>query len=54
VIVIYNIRRQNTRQTAIEVLKMRGIKHQKKIVSMNITDKGIVVYPNKEIYSEIE
>jgi len=54
VIVIYNIRRQNTRQTAIEVLKMRGIRHQKKIVSMNITDKGIVVYPNKEIYSEIE
>jgi hypothetical protein len=44
VIVIYNIRRQNTRQTAIEVLKMRGIKHQKKIVSMSITDKGIVVY----------
>jgi KaiC/GvpD/RAD55 family RecA-like ATPase len=54
VIVIYNIRRQNTRENAIEILKMRGEKHQKKIVAMSITDNGIVVYPNKEIYSEIE
>ena len=54
VMVIYSIRQQNTRQTAIEVIKMRGIKHQKKIVSMEITDKGIVVYPNKKIYSELE
>ncbi|HWR27286.1 MAG TPA: ATPase domain-containing protein, partial [Candidatus Thermoplasmatota archaeon] len=54
VVVIYNIRRQNTRENAIEVLKMRGAKHQKKIVSMNITEKGIVVNPNKEVYSEIE
>jgi circadian clock protein KaiC len=54
VVVIYNIRRQNTRENAIEVLKMRGAKHQKKIVSMSITEKGIVVNPNKEVYSEIE
>jgi len=54
VIVIYSIRRQNTRQNAIEVLKMRGEKHKKKIVAMNITEKGIVVNPNKEVYSEIE
>jgi KaiC/GvpD/RAD55 family RecA-like ATPase len=54
VVVIYNIRRQNTRENAIEVLKMRGEKHQKKIVAMNITEKGIIVNPNKEVYSEIE
>ena len=54
VVVIYNIRRQNTRENAIEVLKMRGVKHQKKIVSMSITEKGIVVNPHKEVYSEIE
>jgi len=54
VIVIYNIRRQNTRENAIEVLKMRGEKHQKKIVAMSITEKGIVVSPNKEVYSEFE
>jgi len=54
VVVIYNIRRQNTREKALEVLKMRGAKHQRKIVSMNITEKGIVINPNKEVYSEIE
>lgn len=54
VVVIYNIRRQNTRENAIEVLKMRGAKHQKKIVSMSITEKGIIVNPNKEVYSEID
>ncbi len=54
VIVIYNIRHQNRREHAIEVLKMRGEKHQKRIVAMNITEKGIVVNPKKEPYSEIE
>lgn len=54
VVVIYNIRRQNIRENAIEVLKMRGEKHQKRIVAMNITEKGIVVYPNREVYSEID
>jgi KaiC/GvpD/RAD55 family RecA-like ATPase len=51
VIAIYNIRRGNIRKTAIEVLKMRGEKHQKKIVAMEVTDKGIKVYPNKEVFS---
>jgi len=54
VVVIYNIRRQNTREKALEVLKMRGAKHQRKIVSMNITENGVVINPNKEVYSEIE
>ena len=54
VIVIYNIRRQNIREKAIEVLKMRGEKHQNKIVSMEITDNGIAVYPEKEIFEEME
>jgi len=50
VIVFYNIRRANTRETAIEVLKMRGEKHEKKIVAMQITDKGIVVHPDQEVF----
>jgi KaiC/GvpD/RAD55 family RecA-like ATPase len=52
-IMIYNIRCQNSRENAIEVLKKRGEKHQKKIVVMNITEKGIVIHP-REVYSEIE
>jgi len=53
VIVFYNIRRENVRETAIEVLKMRGEKHQKKIVAMQITDKGMVVYPDQEVFGSI-
>ena len=50
VIVFYNIKRGNFKENAIEVLKMRGEKHQKKIVAMRITDKGIVVYPEQEVF----
>ena len=32
---------------------MRGEKHQKKIVAMQITDNGIVVYPGQEVFSEM-
>jgi len=54
VIVFYNIRRDNVRETAIEVLKMRGEKHQKKIVAMQITDKGIVVHPDQEVFGALQ
>jgi hypothetical protein len=30
---------------------MRGEKHQRKIVAMQITDTGIKVYPDKEVFS---
>jgi len=54
VIVFYNIRKENVRETAIEVLKMRGEKHDKKIVATKITDKGIVVYPDQEVYGAMQ
>ena len=50
VIVLYNIKRGNIRESAIEILKMRGEKHQKKIVAMQITNEGIVVYPEQEVF----
>jgi len=53
VIVLYNIKRGDVRENAIEVLKMRGEKHQKKIVAMQITDEGIVVYPEQEVFGDI-
>jgi len=49
VIVLYNYRKENTRETAIEIIKMRGEKHLKKIVKMNVTDLGVVVYPDQEV-----
>lgn len=53
VIALYNVRRGNMRESAIEVVKMRGAKHEKKIVSMNISDNGIVVYPNQEVFGDV-
>ena len=54
VVVLYNIKRGNIRERAIEVLKLRGAEHQKRIVAFDITDKGITVYPNKEILDALE
>ncbi len=54
VIVFYNIRKGNIRENAIEVLKLRGVRHEKKIVAMQITSKGIVVYPEQEVFGGLE
>lgn len=55
VVVFYNIRRGDIRENAIEVLKLRGGKHEKKIVAMRIeSGKGIVVYPEQEVFGGIE
>ena len=53
VIVFYNLKHGNVRENAIEMLKLRGAGHQKKIVAMQITSSGIVVYPEQEVFSEI-
>src|SRR3989344_3365606 len=53
VIVLYALKQGNIRENAIEVLKLRGAKHQKKIVAMQITDKGIEIYPEQEIFSDV-
>jgi len=49
VIVLYNVQKGNIRENAIEILKMRYAKHQKKIVYFEITDKGIVVHPDRQV-----
>jgi len=54
VIVFYNIRKKDTRESAIEVLKMRGERHKKKIVPLEISDCGITVYPEQEVYGKIQ
>lgn len=53
VIVFYNIRRENIRETALEILKMRGEKHEKKTVALQITDKGIIVHPDQEVFGAL-
>jgi len=54
VIVLYNIQRGDVRENAIEVLKMRGEKHKKKIVAMEVSSSGITVYPEQEIFGGIK
>jgi len=51
VVVLYNIRKGDVRENAIEILKLRGAKHLKKVVAMQIVEKeGIVIYPEQEVF----
>jgi KaiC/GvpD/RAD55 family RecA-like ATPase len=49
ILVLYNIQHGDRRENAIEVLKMRYSNHEKKIFSMDITSKGIMVYPEQKV-----
>jgi len=46
IIVFYNFPGHGERVRGIEVYKLRGTSHVRKIVPMEITNKGIVVYPD--------
>ena len=52
IIVLYNIKKENVRKNAIEILKMRYGRHQKKIVLMEITENGIIVHSDKYVSIE--
>jgi circadian clock protein KaiC len=53
VVVLYNLKHGNVRENALEILKLRGAAHQKKIVAYQITGQGMVVYPDQEVFSDI-
>ena len=42
------------RVRAVEILKLRGAKHEKKIVPFEVGDGGITVFPNEPIFVEEE
>lgn len=50
VVVLYNLQTHNTRQKALEILKLRSSDHLKKIVPYNITSEGIKIFPKAEIF----
>lgn len=50
-IVLYYTRIENTRVRSIEIFKMRGTNHSKKVHPFEITDKGIVVYSKEEVFA---
>lgn len=54
VIVLYAIKMNDIRENAIEVLKMRGVNHQKKIVAMRVIEnRGVEIYPEQEVYASM-
>jgi circadian clock protein KaiC len=50
VVGVYNIKLGSKRVRGVEILKMRGTKHSQNISLMEITDKGIVVYPEENLF----
>ena len=45
VVILYNERRGDIRQRALEIFKMRDTKHAGRIFPMKLTSEGLVVYP---------
>ena len=54
VIVLYLVRQGSSFVPGIVVRKMRGINHDKGIRYYQITDKGVVVYPEETMFTDIK
>lgn len=51
VFVFYNFKVGGQRTRGVEVLKLRGAKHEQKIVPLQITPHGMVVLPRETVYT---
>ena len=47
---LYNFKKEDVRTRAIEIYKMGGTKHSTKTSPLEITDKGIKVYPEQSVF----
>ncbi|MHA1578720.1 MAG: ATPase domain-containing protein [Candidatus Freyarchaeota archaeon] len=52
VILLYMLRQGNTKIRALEIMKMRGIKHSMDAAFFKITENGIVLYPEERVFKE--
>ena len=50
IILLYYPREGDTRKRALEILKMRGTEHSKKIFPLRIGKNGITIYPKERIF----
>lgn len=50
IILLYYPREGDTRKRALEILKMRGTEHSKKIFPLRIGQNGITIYPKERIF----
>lgn len=53
VISLYLVGKQQTFLRALRVVKMRNTSHLTKFCPMDITERGIVVYPNAELFADV-
>ncbi|MFH1588078.1 MAG: ATPase domain-containing protein [Candidatus Diapherotrites archaeon] len=53
VIVFYNIKLHNLRQKALEILKLRSSNHEKRIIPFSITDNGMEIYVDENLFKEV-
>tara|TARA_Y100000310_G_scaffold281722_1_gene302391 strand:+ start:28257 stop:28964 length:708 start_codon:yes stop_codon:yes gene_type:complete len=47
---LYNMKKTDVRTRALEVYKMRGSKHLAKTFPLEITNKGVVIYPEQSVF----
>ena len=52
VVVLYNIQMQNNRENAVEILKLRTSKHEKRLVPYKLDSTGMEIYPHQEIFHQ--
>ena len=52
VIALYNVKKGSDRVRGLEILKMRGTNHSKKICLIDILENGVAVYPSEDLYRE--
>lgn len=50
VIVLYNLPREEKLVRALQIFKMRGTQHSTKMVPLQFTPEGVVVYPEEKVY----
>ena len=53
-IMVHSIRRGDVRDLALEVVKLRGINHDRKLSPLKITPKGISVFPSQPVFGDLE
>lgn len=54
VILLYHMKTGNIYQRMIAILKMRGTSHSEKVHPFKIGEGGLVVYPEEEVFREME
>ncbi len=47
---LYNMKKTDVRTRALEIYKMRGSRHLQKIFPLEISDRGIIIYPEQSIF----